>query len=78
MLRKLSRGHGLAPWSVTLLELQEEKIYAYPYMEFLKTLSPRSQESLKDQYAEAITEDSIVVFVKDNEKRRLISYSLPY
>lgn len=71
-------NHFLEKRPVMLLDLQEEKIYAYPYKEFLETLSPRSQKSLKDQYAEAITEDSIVVFVKDNEKKRLISYSLAY
>lgn len=63
---------------VMLVDLQEKRIYAYPYLEYLATLSPRSQTMLKDQYAESIEDDTIVVFVKDNERERLISYSLGY
>ena len=35
---------------VMLLDLQEQRIYAYPFADFSKELSERSQRSLKDQY----------------------------
>ncbi len=61
---------------VMLFEVQEGRIYAYPYDQFMSDLSPRSQALLKEQYAQAIQEGWIVVFVRDNEKRKLVSYSL--
>ena len=61
---------------VMLFDVQEGRIYAYPYAEFMAGLSKRSQKLLKRQYSEAIAEDKIVVFVRDNEKRKLVSYCL--
>jgi hypothetical protein len=61
---------------VMLFDIQEQRIYAYPYNEFMKELSARSQRSLQKQYEQAIHEESIVVFVRDNEQRRLVSFSL--
>jgi hypothetical protein len=39
-------------------------------------LSERSQQSLKEQYEQAVQEDKIVVFGRDNEQRRLVSFSM--
>ncbi|GEM_PF-2745754 len=61
---------------VMLYDLQEQKIYAYPYREFKADLSERSQVILEEQYQRAIANDQLVVFVRDNEQRRLVSYSL--
>ena len=63
---------------VMLLDIQEQKIYAYPYNEFKSELSERSQIQLEEQYEAAILKDEMVVFVRDNEKRDLVSYSLEY
>jgi len=63
---------------VMLLDIQEQKIYAYPYNEFKSGLSERSQIQLEEQYEAAILKDEMVVFVRDNEKRDLVSYSLEY
>ena len=41
---------------VMLFDVQESRIYAYPYEDFLAELSPRSQALLKEQYAQAIRE----------------------
>ena len=60
---------------VMLFDIQEQRIYAYPYAEFTKDLSKRSQRSLKEQYEKAVHENKIVVFVRDNERRRLVSFS---
>ena len=61
---------------VILFDIQERRIYAYPYKEFREELSERSQDILKDQYERAQAQNKIVVFVRDNEGRRLVSFSL--
>ena len=61
---------------VMLFDVQEQKIYAYPYPEFKAELKPSSQEVLKDQYQRAQSRNQMVVFVRDNEARRLVSYAL--
>ncbi|MEK7754424.1 MAG: hypothetical protein AAB654_21035 [Acidobacteriota bacterium] len=62
---------------VILLDIQAAKVYAYPYRGFMADLSPRSRKLLKLQYEEAIKKGQVVVFVRDNEKRKLVSYSFP-
>ena len=61
---------------IMLFDRQEERIYAYPCAEFIEDLSPKSQPSVKEQYDEAVRSGQMVVFVRDNEQRRLISYTL--
>jgi hypothetical protein len=56
-------------------DLQSQKIYAYPYEEYKATLSERSQAMLTTQYGEAVAKNKVVVFVRDNETRRLTSMS---
>src|SRR3954452_1816252 len=63
---------------VMLLELPSRKIYAYPYKEFKDDLSERSQEMLAAEYEKAIAMNKVVVFVRDNESRRLVSMSFDY
>lgn len=62
---------------VMLYDTQERRIYAVPYREYRATLSKRSQISLKKQYERAKADGDIVVFVKDTENEKLVSYSLP-
>ena len=61
---------------VILFDIQAAKIYAYPYHDFKADLSPRSQALLEQQYNEALTAGKIVVFVRDDRKRKLVSYTL--
>ncbi len=61
---------------VMLLELPSQRIYAYPYLDFKNTLSERSQKMLEKEYEEAVAHNKIVVFVKDNDRRRMISFSV--
>ncbi|MDP2754103.1 MAG: hypothetical protein Q8P40_06895 [Nitrospirota bacterium] len=60
---------------VMLLDIQEQRVYAYPYNELKRTLSKRSQELLKTQYEDAIANDNFVIFVRDNENKELRSYT---
>jgi hypothetical protein len=62
---------------VLLYDLQERRLYAYPYEPFKADLTPSSQASLAEQYERAIERDQIVLFVRDNVARKLASYSLP-
>jgi hypothetical protein len=61
---------------VMLVDLDEKRIYAYPYKEFRDDLSPRGQTMLTQQYEEAQREHKIVVFARDNTNERLVSFSL--
>jgi hypothetical protein len=63
---------------VMLYDIQEQRIYAYPYEDYLKELSEKSRVMLREQYEEAMRENKIVVFIRDNEARRLVSYAFQY
>ena len=59
---------------IILYDLQEKKIYAYPYKEFKAELSKKSQALLEHDYKSASVLGSMVVFVRDNMERKLVSY----
>ena len=61
---------------VMLLDLQEQRVYAYLYENYEEMLTKRSQTMLAHQYQQARQDDKIVVFVKDEATRRLISFLL--
>lgn len=63
---------------VMLFDLQSQQILAYPYEEYKATLSERSQAMLTTRYDEAVAKNKVVVFVRDNETRRLTSMSFDY
>jgi len=67
-------------WSKTkpivLYHVQEQRIYVYPYEEFKNDLNARSQAILETQYRQAVHEDKIVVFVRDNDRQRFVSFSM--
>ena len=62
---------------VMLYDIQERLVYAYPYKSYRAGLSERSQVSLKEQYEHANANGMFVVFVRDNKKKKLKSYSAP-
>ncbi len=76
-IRRAYRLHE-ANKPVMLLHIQEQRIYAYPYVGYKETLSERSQAMLEKEYEEAQAENKIVVFVRDEATRRLASISLDY
>jgi hypothetical protein len=59
---------------IILYDIEEKKIYAYPYKEFKADLSEKSQAALENDYKSASVDGSMVVFVRDNLKRKLVSY----
>jgi len=64
---------------IMLFDIQEQRIYAYPYKEFRDKMNERSQRNLKHQYEQAqVDGQKIVVFVRDNVKRKLCSFSLDH
>jgi hypothetical protein len=58
---------------VMLLDLPGGRIYGYPYEQFKADLSGRSQATLAASYEQALAGNKVVVFVRDNETRRLVS-----
>src|SRR3954452_10900860 len=58
---------------VMLLDLPSGRIYAYPYDGFKAGLSERSQAMLTADYEKALAGNKAIVFVRDNETRRLVS-----
>jgi len=58
---------------IMLLDIQSEGIYALPYEDFRADLSEQSKATLAADYEQAIVGNKIVVFVRDNDTRRLVS-----
>lgn len=63
---------------IVLFDLQEQRVYVYPYKEFKGEMAPKSQESLAEQYEKALLKNKIVVLVRDNDRKRLVSFSMDY
>ena len=63
---------------VMLYDIQEQMIYAFPYEDFKSEMSAKAQASLTEQYERAVAAGQLVVFVRDNKARRLVSYSMDY
>ena len=59
---------------VMLYDIQENKIYAYPYKEFKAELSKKSQVSLEIDYRSTSVRGGMIVFVRDDIERKLVSY----
>jgi len=61
---------------IILYDIHEKKIYAYPYKDFKAEMSEKSQASLEDQYKSASLHASMIVFIRDNIERKLVSYTM--
>ena len=62
---------------VMLFDIQERQGGAYPCRDFAAELSEKSQQSLARQYKAARKDGHMVVFIRDNVERQLVSYSVP-
>lgn len=58
---------------IMLIDIQDQKLYAYPYLDFKSSLTERSQAMLEKEYEAALLNNKVVVFVQDNENKRLLS-----
>jgi hypothetical protein len=61
---------------VILLDVTEGMAYAYPYKDFKTQLSEHGQVSLTEQYKEGLQNNWFIIFVRDNDEKILISYSM--
>ena len=57
-------------------DVEEQKIYSYPAAEYIGTLSERTRDHAKHQFAEASKRNQFLLFIKDTKKQRLRSYVL--
>ena len=55
-----------------LLDVQESRVYAYPYEGFKAGMSPRSQRQVEKLRRDSERDGSVLVFVRDNEAERLV------
>lgn len=60
---------------IILYDMHDKRISAYPYESFKSDLSKKSQTILEKQYNDALIENKVVVFVRDNEQKTLVSSS---
>ncbi|MCD4767238.1 MAG: hypothetical protein K8R06_07295 [Methanosarcinales archaeon] len=58
---------------IMLIDIQEQKLYAYPYLDYKSSLTERSQAMLEKEYEAALLNNKVVVFVQDNENKQLWS-----
>jgi len=61
---------------VMLYNMEEKRIYSYVYKDYLASLNPRSQQMLRVQYANAQKEGKIVLFIKDDKRRKFKYYTI--
>ena len=59
---------------VMIYEMKENKIYSYIYGEYKKSLNELSREMLEKQYQEAIESKRIVLFIRDEVRKKFKSY----
>ncbi len=61
---------------VMLLETTSQEIHAFPFREFCELLDAPSQATLAEQYARAVANRQMVLFVRDVDAKVFQSYSL--
>ena len=58
-------------------DLANKKVRAYPSVEYIESLSERTREATRREFARTMDEGGIMVFVLDAKNRVLQSYSFP-
>ena len=61
---------------VMFYSMKENRIYSYIYQEFYDSLNKKSKMSLKRQFKEAKQENKIVLFIQDEERDKLKSFTI--
>jgi len=54
----------------------EDKIYSYIYEDYLNSLNQKSQGMLKDQYKKATRKGEIVLFIRDELRKKFKSFNI--
>ena len=61
---------------IIFYDIEDGKLFAFPYKEYEKTLSKRSRITLKKQHEDARRNNQIVVFVSDSKFKTLKSFCI--
>lgn len=61
---------------IMVYEMGVDKIYSYVYKDYLNSLNSRSKEILKKQYNEATKIGKIVLFIKDDLRKKFKSFTI--
>lgn len=61
---------------IMLVDVQDGAIHAFPYDQFTRLLDESSQAHLEEQYARALANRQMVLFVRDVERKVFQSYTL--
>ncbi len=61
---------------IMVYELKEKRIYSYMYEDYLKSLNERSKKLLKQQYKDAVETGKIVLFIRDEKRKKLKSFTI--
>jgi hypothetical protein len=72
---RLCQDQDLGP-VVLLYDMQEKRVYGYRFPEFKEDMAEAARQALQEQQDRAASEGKLLVFVRDNEKRRLVSVSM--
>ena len=58
-------------------DVANKKVLAYPWREYIDSLTERTREATHRQFIRTMDEGGIMVFVRDSKNRVLQSYSFP-
>jgi len=59
---------------IMIYEMKENKIYSYIYDEFKESLNELSREILEEQYQEANESKRLVLFIRDEVRKKFKSF----
>lgn len=61
---------------IIVVEMKAEQITAHSYAEFKAQMAPANQAMLEEQYADAVANAKIIVFVRDDDAEQLVSFTV--
>ncbi len=61
---------------IIVVEVQAEQITAHSYEEFKAQMVPADQVMLEEQYTDAVADDKIIIFVRDDDAEQLVSFTV--
>ncbi|MCB9139004.1 MAG: hypothetical protein H6642_11715 [Caldilineaceae bacterium] len=61
---------------VILLDVNESELFAYPFDQLAEILDESSRASFGEQYARAVATRQMVLLVRDQKNKQLLTYTL--